>query len=127
MNMTIEEFYGELMQMRETSTLEEVEVFLTKCLQDAAHGCKMCFNPLEISVCNELGLLYRSTGEFKKSEEMFVIAQNLIETHLGRQTIQYAAVLNNLGGTYKLAGRLQEVAQLFDKSALIYESINKKN
>ena len=40
----------------------------------------------------------------------------------------YATVLNNLAGTYRLAGKYEEAADLFNESALIYSTtIGKDN
>lgn len=55
-------------------------------------------------------------------------AKRLVFVHIGDKTVQYATVLNNLAGTYRLAGKYEEAADLFNESALIYSTtIGKDN
>ena len=128
MDMTIDEFYKQLSNVYETGSPEAVELYLNDRLKEASHGCDMCFEPMEITVSNELGSFYRGMGQFDKSAEFFEIAKRLVFVHIGDKTVQYATVLNNLAGTYRLAGKYEEAADLFNESALIYSTtIGKDN
>lgn len=128
MDMTIDEFYKQLSNVYETGSPEAVELYLNDRLKEASHGCDMCFDPMEITVSNELGSFYRGMGQFDKSAEFFEIAKRLVFVHIGDKTVQYATVLNNLAGTYRLAGKYEEAADLFNESALIYSTtIGKDN
>ena len=55
MDMTIDEFYKQLSNVYETGSPEAVELYLNDRLKEASHGCDMCFDPMEITVSNELG------------------------------------------------------------------------
>ena len=126
--ITIDEFYKQLSNVYETGSPEAVELYLNDRLKEASHGCDMCFEPMEITVSNELGSFYRGMGQFDKSAEFFEIAKRLVFVHIGDKTVQYATVLNNLAGTYRLAGKYEEAADLFNESALIYSTtIGKDN
>ena len=128
MDMTIDEFYKQLSNVYETGIPEAVELYLNDRLQEASHGCDICFDPMEITISNELGSFYRGMGQFNKSAEFFEIAKRLVFVHIGDKTVQYATVLNNLAGTYRLAGKYEEAADLFHESALIYSTtIGKDN
>ena len=128
MDMTIDEFYKQLSDVYETGSPEAVELYLNDRLKEASHGCDMCFDPMEITISNELGSFYRGMGQFDKSAEFFEIAKRLVFVHIGDKTVQYATVLNNLAGTYRLAGKYEEAADLFHESALIYSAtIGKDN
>ena len=83
MDMTIDEFYKQLRNVYETGSPEAVELYLNDRLKEASHGCDMCFEPMEITVSNELGSFYRGMGQFDKSAEFFEIAKRrYIESRL---------------------------------------------
>ena len=73
-----------------------------------------------IAVYNELGLFYRSTGQYEQSVSAFHAAAKQIAVEMGENSSQYAAVLNNLAGTYRLMGSFQEAMALFEKAVQIY-------
>lgn len=126
MNMTKEEFYKQLGELYETGTRQEQEDFLNRCLRDTAHGCSMCFSPLEISVCNEFGVFYRSISEFGKAAEMFETAKSLIEMHLGRKTVQYAAILNNLSMVRQDMKQYEQAENLRAEAMRLFEILEEE-
>lgn len=79
-----------------------------------------------IAVYNELGLFYRSTGQYEQSVSVFHAAAQHIAAQMGEDSSQYAAVLNNLAGTYRLMGSFQEAIGLFEKAICIYQRNEEK-
>jgi tetratricopeptide (TPR) repeat protein len=126
MNMTKEDFFRQLEQIYKEGMQQDVEAFLNQCLRDTAHGCSICFNPVEISVCNEFGVFYRSIKEFRKAKEMFEAAKNLIEMHLGKKTIQYAAVMNNLSMVCQDTGQYAQAEDLRAEAARLFEVLGEE-
>lgn len=126
MNMTKEDFFRQLGQIYKEGTQQEVEAFLNRCLRDTAHGCAMCFHPVEISVCNEFGVFYRSIKEFRKAAEMFEAAKNLIETHLGKRTVQYAAVINNLSMVCQDMGQYAQAEDFRGEAERLFEVLGEE-
>ena len=100
-----------------------MESFLEKELRKHSGGCSECFKPMIITICNELGTLYRGTGQFGKAEEIFAVARDNIITHLGKDTLEYATILNNMAGNERLAGDLEKAEKSFLESARIYEKV----
>ena len=117
----LEQFYKNLDTIYATGSLEEVEDFLEQELRKYAGGCSACFKPMIVTICNELGTLYRGTGQFKKAEEIFGVARDNIITFLGKDNMEYATILNNIAGNKRLQGDLEGAEKMFLECADIYE------
>lgn len=74
-----------------------------------------------IFLMNEAGTYYRSISQFEKAISFFVcLARDLSRFQMDK-TAAYATVLNNLAGTYRMAGNYQMAEQLFQKSIALYQ------
>lgn len=73
------------------------------------------------AIHSELGGLYRSTGNYLKSEESFLKAKNLLESNDITAGANYATVLNNLAGLYRLTKDYDKSLEMFDKAIALYE------
>ena len=99
------------------------------------------------SLYNELGSFYRNLRKLDQAEAAYRMAIDLMETPVKIGTSQpvcrscsfeidcvsiegntdvytgdYATILNNLAGCYRLQGRTQEALETFDRAYLIYAS-----
>ena len=118
----LEQFYKNLDTIYATGSLEEVEYYLETELRKYTGGCASCFKPMIVTICNELGTLYRGTGQFRKAEGVFDIAKDNIITFLGKDNMEYATILNNIAGNKRLQGDLEGAEKMFLECADIYES-----
>lgn len=89
-------------------------------------GCPSCVTPLEpnwayVSVCNETACFYRGLSRFSESLEVFELAQKELESLYQQRTTEYATVLLNKAGTYRLMGELDQALKYFRKAADIFE------
>lgn len=75
-----------------------------------------------VAACNELGALYRKTGQYDASLDAF--RQTLEDTALcvGRDCAEYATILNNMAGTCRLAGDFAQAVELFCAAMEIYQA-----
>ncbi len=123
-----QEFYQQLEELYSHASYEEIETFLQKELRASASGCVSCFNPAEITICTELGILYRNNGRCEKAVTSFNRAKQLAYAYLGTASTEYAMILNNLAICYRLSGRLNEALDLFRECREIYNhSIGRNN
>lgn len=119
---SLNELYAGLDQAYDSGDPDLVEKFLLDQLYYASPTCPSCFDPMEITICNELGSFYRGQGEFNKAETVLERAMNRTASCVGKGTIEYATILTNLATCYRLSGKLDLAIALFEKSAEIYES-----
>lgn len=103
-----QEFYQKLEELYSHASNEEIETFLQKELRASASGCVSCFNPAEITICTELGILYRNNGHLEKAITSFNRARQLAYAYLGTSSAEYAMILNNLAMCYRLSDLLNE-------------------
>ena len=119
MQKALTKFYTALDMQCRKGDPEQVERFLleweTKLRRDGAAQ-----EGERTAVYNELGLFYRSTGQYEQSVSAFHAAAQQIAAEMGESSSQYAAVLNNLAGTYRLMGSFPEAMALFEKAVQIY-------
>lgn len=69
-----------------------------------------------IAACNELGAMYRETGQYSLSLEAFANARSLIRETLGTGCAEYAATLNNMAGTCRLMKDYAQAEALFTEA-----------
>lgn len=70
---------------------------------------------LLVTVYNEQGAFYRSTEKYRLSAASYKKAQKLIEKLMGRSCEEYATLLNNMAGTYRLAGQYPEALRIYEE------------
>lgn len=111
-------FYESLNQSYRTGDVQGIEKFLMdyeECLLESKRNRGML-----VTVYNEQGSFYRQTGRYHHSIEAFRKAQDEIVFSLGTTCTEYAALVNNMAGTYRLAGRHDEAIRLFQDAVRIY-------
>ncbi len=114
----MEEIYEKLNRFIEEERWDEIEPFLTGCMdrarEEEAHG-------VYIACGNELLDFYRQTGRF---DGAFLLAEDLLvlmeELQL-EDTEHFALVLVNAAAAYDGAGRLEEAARYYERAARILE------
>ena len=97
--------------------LERTEMFLLKSreeFQTAGNAAGL------VAVHNELGSFYRGTSRYTESLTAFQLAGEEIIRRLGMDCAEYATLLNNMAGTYRLMGSPKEAAELFQQAIDIY-------
>ena len=120
MDWDAKRFYQELDQ-RYSRGLEEVERFLLEsrgAFRETENAAGL------VAVHNELGSFYRGTSRYAESLEAFQAAGEEIVCRMGADCVEYATLLNNMAGTYRLMGRPAEALELFRQAIDIYQSQN---
>ncbi|MDL2236277.1 tetratricopeptide repeat protein [Christensenellaceae bacterium OttesenSCG-928-K19] len=114
-------FYEELDKLYATGDIGAVEEYLQKELNAHVRTCARCYDSLEISALNELGTLYRNTGRIGEAISSFESARKIIEIYLGTDSLEYAMILNNLAGAYRLCGEAENALKLYLACLVAYE------
>lgn len=116
------ELYTQLEQAYDSGDPKLVEKLLLDQLYYSTPRCPSCFDPMEITLCNELGSFYRGQGAFSKAETVLERARKRAADHIGMDTSEYATILTNLATCYRLSGKLDMAVSLFEQSSEIYKS-----
>ncbi len=83
--------------------------------------------PLLIAVYNEQGSFFRSISHFDDSIAAFQKGQSLILDLWGPDCLAHATLLNNMAGTWRLAGETEHAIDLFLKAIQIYRKLGTEN
>ena len=70
-------------------------------------------HPDYATTLNNLAGLYRLTGDYPRSEQLFNQAIDVYERTIGRNHFLYASALNNLGLLYQNMGKFEEAEGLY--------------
>ena len=116
MERILEYFYRRLDQYYAEGDLEAVERFLLDYKQET----KQRGGDVLIAVCDELGSFYRGTSRYEESVSAFQEAGDAIAAQLGTDCVEYATLLNNMAGTFRLAGQQERAVNYFSKAVDIY-------
>lgn len=114
----LDDFYGYLERCYEAEELEKIERFLINYEKRLLESKRK--KGMLVAVYNEQGSFCRSAGRYHDSIKAFQKAQNEIVCCLGTACTEYAALLNNLAGTYRLAGWYDKAAESFNEAIQIY-------
>lgn len=98
-----------------------MENFLMRSLRENEGACDACYYPMEVTVLNELGTMYRCIGKQGKSKAFFRRAADKIIAGIGKDTMEYATAVNNLAGTCRMMGEFEEAAGYFREAMHYYE------
>lgn len=123
MDWDAKRFYQELDETY-SKGLEEVERFLLEsreAFRKAENAAGL------VAVHNELGSFCRGTSRYAESLTAFQAAGEEIVRRLGADCVEYATLLNNMAGTYRLMGRPAEAAELFRRAIGIYQGQKAEN
>lgn len=115
---TMNSFFAEYDRMQQTCTAQELEAWLiTQC---EAHE-QDCPDDKRMSgaLYNELASFYKHRGMLEQAEKAFLKSKALWETE--EKDANYATIINNLAGTYRLLGNYDEAARLFQESIELYQ------
>lgn len=123
MDAQLESFYRERNALLHTATPLEIEKFFLGWQEKTEKNKN---RTAWISVIHELGLFYRSLGQYDRSIRLLEQAGKAILQQAGRNSLEYVSLLNNLAGTCREAGDkvyaialLQEAIQIYQKQKQI--------
>ena len=112
-----EQFFSEYDSLQKTLGDEELEFWLIAQCETAAQE-----NPddgrMIGALYNELGAFYKHRGILEKAEEAFLKAKDASES---LQDANYATIINNLAGNYRLRENFDEAISLFEQAIEIYK------
>ena len=119
MQNRLQEFYQGLDLQYAQGDLGEVEKFL---ITSAIRAQKSGQSGMEeqIAVYNELGSFYRGAGRYALSLDAFERARTLAAGAVGENCSQYATILNNMAGTYRLMKDYDHAIPRFLEAIRIY-------
>lgn len=116
--MNLETFEKKLDEVYETQDMKQVEDFLLS----AAANMECEYDPsLLPAVYNEMGSFYRGTSRYEKSIDAFRRCGEMIRRESGTRCVEYATLLNNMAGTYRLKGELDTARKLFQEAVDIFQ------
>lgn len=122
MNNIIHIFYSQLDDLYIRGRQGEIENFLKEKIKDMS--CLSCdYDPLVVAVYNELGSFCRGQGRLKEAIEWFKSALQLVTTHLGENSMEYATTMNNLAGAQRMDGQNEKAAISFEEALRIYQKL----
>ena len=111
------QFFSEYDQMQKTCSGQELEAWLlAQC--DAHEQDYPDDQRMTGALYNELASFYKHRNVLDKAEEAFLKAKELWEPL--EKDANYATIINNLAGTYRLLGKYDEAAALFDEAIELY-------
>lgn len=114
---SIEQFFSEYDSMQKICGDEELEFWLMAQCETAAQEHPE--DPRMVSALyNELGAFYKHRGMLEKAEEAFIKSKTLWET--SEKDANYATIINNLAGNYRLRGNFDEAIALFQEAIEVY-------
>lgn len=114
----LNDFYEYLEQCYKAEEMEKIERFLMNYEKRLLESKRK--KGMLVAVYNEQGSFCRLAGRYHDSIKAFQKAQDEIVCCLGTACTEYAALLNNMAGTYRLAGWYDKAAELFDEAIQIY-------
>ncbi len=120
MSVTIDSIYQKLEEFYAENNFEGAEKYLTR-EANLAQPCCGGFNPVYITIMNELGSLYRRTDKLDQAIGWFNKARLIVHGSVGEKTVEYATTIGNLADTYRMAGEYEKALPLFKQSLQIYE------
>ena len=115
----IEQFCETLDSVYEQGEPEAVEKFLLQIRDDARTQQDRW---LMLTVQNELGAFYRGAGRYAESLEAFADAAEEVKALCGPAGEEYANILNNMAGTYRLLHRGEQAEKLFLQAMEVYQN-----
>lgn len=113
-------FYNGLKRRYAAGDPEGVEKYLKDCAKQLDRDQKP---GLLTSVYNELGSFYRSVDKYPESVEAYSLAGDLIAERVGTESPEYAAVLNNMAGTCRMAGHTGRAIGLYEEAISVYKAL----
>lgn len=124
-NSLLNNFYEVLEQTNKTRDVQKIEKFLLdfeECLLESKRNRGML-----VTVYNEQGSFYRQIGRYHQSIEAFHKAQDEIVLSRGTTCTEHAALVNNMAGTYRLAGWHDKAIELFQDAVRIYREAGEED
>lgn len=118
MDQDLGAFYEQLDRLYEEGDQENIEALLQK----TAAELEQAGAAEAVAVYNEMGSFYRGTSRYSQSLAGFEAAQRQIRRRYGTNCTEYATLLNNMAGTYRLMGAHEKAIELFLQAIGIYEA-----
>ena len=114
----MEQFFNEYDRMQKICGDEELEIWLISQCEIAAQEHPEDRRMIS-AMYNELGAFYKHRGILDKAEEAFLKAKELWETQ--EKDANYATIINNLAGNYRMRGNFNEAIALFQQAIEVYQ------
>lgn len=122
MSKTLPELRTELEKISRDGSSVQFDRFFTEEILD--HIPKCCeISDEYIFLMNEAGAYYRSVSQFDNSISAFTTLMRNMERFEMDSTAAYATVVNNLAGSFRMAGDYKQAEELFQQSLAIYEAL----
>ena len=116
---TIDKIFEEMKEIADGQRWEEVEPFLTGCLDEAREEENY---GIYIGTGNELLRFYRETEQFKKALDLSEDLLLLMEELQLDETEHFATVMLNVAAACQAAGRAEEARRYYVRALKILES-----
>lgn len=117
--ITVEEFFSEYDALQKSASDAEREAWLiAQC--EMAQKEQPKEQKMISTMYNELGAFYKHRDMLEKAEEAFLKAKELWET--SEKDANYATIINNLAGNYRMRGNFEEAIKLFEEAIELYKA-----
>ncbi len=116
--LSMKSFISEYDRMKGCSSDQELENWLVSQCENALKEFPE-EQRIVSSMYNELGSFYRHHGMFEKGEEAFLKATTIWGPL--EKDIDYATIINNQAGNYRLMGKYNEAVSLFQEAIELYQ------
>ena len=117
MNDRMNELFAQIDQLYYDGDVNATEAFLVS----VEENIEKYSTAEQIVIYNELGAFYRAVSKYEKSLQAFEKARVMIAEEIG-SGMQYATLLNNMAGTYRLMQDYEKSEALFVEAKEIYKA-----
>ena len=117
-----DKFYTELDELYAKGILADVEAFLLDKI-DVSQKNQGGRSAELLVYANEIAALYRGLSRFEESFRYYDEAEEILLFLFGEYSTQYATLLNNKAGAYRMSGDNENALSIFNKALSIYKEI----
>jgi tetratricopeptide (TPR) repeat protein len=121
MENNLKQIYKTLDQLYQQGDLDQTEAYLLD--QEQKNLSEDKNRGILVAVYNEQGSFYRSTSRYRLSIGAFDKARKIITASRGVHCLEYATLINNLAGTYRLAHQYEKAESLFQEAINEYRAL----
>lgn len=115
---SVGQFFSEYDSRKKTCGDEELEFWLRSQCETAARECPDDGRMIG-ALFNELGAFYKHRGRLEEAEAAFLKAKEAAEP---LQDANYATIVNNLAGNFRMRGNFPASIALFQEAIAVYQN-----